>query len=292
MGAEGSQDRKGQGHGRHRGGRGPERASRGPAAGKARKKTGAKGGSGAPPSQRGRSQPRRGGDRRDRTAKPVIPRDVPRVPRGVWRDIDAATAHGRAPEVARAVSAASEVADEEPERAAALLAWAKDVAPRSAVVREAVGVHAYRVGDFHTAARELQAYRRLSGRQDQNHLLADSLRATGRGDRVRELVEAMGDDVAEERRLEAKIVHAGALADAGDPLRAREILERAGGEPRAAGPAHLRLWYVAAELSVQLGDRGHAAELLEAVVTIDPDFLDAGGWLAQLRGDHDADEQP
>lgn len=238
--------------------------------------------------QRGRApSPRRGRDRpgRRRVPKPAIPDDVPRLPSGVWRDIDAATAHGLAPEVARAVSGAAELADSEPERATALLRWAKDTAPRSAAVREALGVDAYRRGDFETAARELAAYRRLSGRQDQNHLLADSLRATGRRDRVRELVDAMGPDVDEERRVEAHIVHAGALADAGDVLRAREVLERVGGEPAVAAPHHLRLWYLAAELSVELGDVEHAAELLDAVVTIDPDFLDAADWLAELRGD-------
>lgn len=223
--------------------------------------------------------------------KPAIPEDVPRVPGPVWRDIDAATAHGLAPEVARAVSGAAELAESDSERARALLGWAKQAAPRSAAVREALGVDAYRRGDFQTAASELGAYRRISGRQDQNHLLADSLRATGRGDRVRELVDAMGQDVEEERRLEAYLVYAGMLADAGDVLRAREILERAGGEPRAAGSQHLRVWYLAAELSLQLGDRAHAVELLQAVVTLEPDFLDAAERLVEL-GEWDADDEP
>jgi tetratricopeptide (TPR) repeat protein len=203
----------------------------------------------------------------------------------VWRDIDAATAHGLAPEVARAVSAAGELAESDPERARGLLQWAKETAPRSAAVREALGVDAYRQADFEAAARELAAYRRLSGRQDQNHLLADSLRATGRSERIRELVQAMGDDVEEERRFEAHMVHAGALADAGDVLRAREVLDRVGAHPGLAGPHHLRLWYMAAELSLELGDRDRAVELLGAVVAIDPDFLDAADRLAELEGE-------
>lgn len=238
---------------------------------------------GAKASEGGGKRPRGG------TRKPTIPEDVPRVSKPVWRDIDAATAHGLAPEVARAVSGAAELAESDPERATALLRWAKETAPRSAAVREALGVDAYRRGDYQTAASELGAYRRISGRQDQNHLLADSLRATGRGDRVRELVEAMGDDVDEERRLEGHLVHAGTLADAGDVLRAREVLERAGGEPRAAGSQHLRLWYLAADLSLELGDRSHAVELLQAVVTLDPDFLDAAERLVEL-GEWDADD--
>lgn len=291
MGARGDQGRSGQGSG-PRGSGGPPRR-RGAASGRRRPSgdgsgpkgpAGGKSGGRRPPAGGKPGRGRHGGDRRT-SGKPTIPEDVPRVPRGVWRDIDASTSHGLAPEVARAVSGAAQVAEEEPQRASALLSWAKEVAPRSAAVREALGVHAYRSGDYETAARELQAYRRISGRQDQNHVLADSLRGTGRTDRIRELVEAMGEDVAPERRLEASMVHAGALADAGDVLRAREILERAGGEPAVAGAAHLRLWYMAAELSVQLGDRRHAAELLEAVLTMDPDFLDAGEWLGELTGE-------
>lgn len=249
----------------------------------ARDGTGGSGRTGGKPGGGGAKRPRRG------ARKPIIPEDVPRVSKPVWRDIDAATAHGLAPEVARAVSGAAELAESDPERATALLRWAKETAPRSAAVREALGVDAYRRGDYQTAASELGAYRRISGRQDQNHLLADSLRATGRGDRVRELVEAMGDDVDEERRLEAHLVHAGTLADAGDVLRAREVLERAGGQPRAAGTQHLRLWYLAADLSLELGDRSHAVELLQAVVTLDPDFLDAAERLVEL-GEWDADD--
>lgn len=270
----------------------------GPPRGQARSgKGGSAPGGGKPRS--GGSKPRPGGGKPragggspggGRAQKPPIPEDVPRVTGPVWRDIDAATAHGLAPEVARAVSGAAELAESDPDRATALLGWAKAVAPRSAAVREALGVDAYRRGDFQTAASELGAYRRISGRQDQNHLLADSLRATGHGDRVRELVEAMGEDVDEERRLEAHLVHAGMLADAGDVLRAREVLERAGGEPRAAGPQHLRLWYLAAELSLELGDRGRAVELLHAVVTLDPDFLDAAERLVELD-EWDADDE-
>lgn len=278
---------RGTGRSNRSGGRGSGDAERrgGPPRRQGRSgKPAAKGGTGGKPSGRSDRQPRRA------ARKPTIPEDVPRVPGPVWRDIDAATAHGLAPEVARAISGAAELAESEPERATALLRWAKETAPRSAAVREALGVDAYRRGDYQTAASELGAYRRISGRQDQNHLLADSLRATGRGDRVRELVEAMGTDVDEERRLEAHLVHAGTLADAGDVLRAREVLERAGGEPRAAGTQHLRLWYLAADLSLELGDRTHAVELLQAVVTLDPDFLDAAERLVEL-GEWEADDE-
>lgn len=239
--------------------------------------------SGREPRAEGRGRPpgRSGGGAR----KPPIPEDAPKLPRGVWRDIDAATPAGLGPEVARAVSSAGELADEEPDRAAALLAWAKDIAPRSAAVREAIGVAAYRRGDFAVAATELGTYRRLSGRQDQNHLLADSLRATGRGDRVRELVEAMGGEVDEERRVEALLVYAGTLVDRGDALRAREVLERGTPSEEAIGAHHLRLWYFAAELSLEVGDRARAAELWEAVVTVDPEFLDAAEQLESVASE-------
>lgn len=201
----------------------------------------------------------------------------------MFRDIDAATPPGLAPEVARAVAAAGDLMDDDPERATRLLEWAKSVAPRSGAVREALGILGYQQGDYERAARELASYRRLSGRQDQNHLLADSLRATGRADRVRELVHEMGPEVHEERRVEGWLVYAGVVADRDDPVRAQQLLERlelsTGVEAQ-----HLRLWYATAEFAERAGNRERAAELLEAVVTVEPDFLDAAEWLARLQG--------
>src|SRR5439155_466722 len=67
---------------------------------------------------------------------------------------------------------------------------AKELAPRSGAVREVLGMALYRAGRFQEALRELQAYRRLTGRLDQNHLIADSHRALGAPDKALEAARA------------------------------------------------------------------------------------------------------
>src|SRR6266487_5173676 len=57
---------------------------------------------------------------------------------------------------------------------------AKELAPRSPAVREVLGIALYGLDQWQDALRELQAYRRMTGRVDQNHLIADSLRGLGR----------------------------------------------------------------------------------------------------------------
>ncbi|MGH2635617.1 MAG: hypothetical protein ACRDHU_05665, partial [Actinomycetota bacterium] len=73
--------------------------------------------------------------------------------------------------------------------AAAEAQKAKDLAPRSASVREVLGLALYRLERFREALTEMQAYRRMSGRADQNHIIADCLRAIGRPDRAVPLAE-------------------------------------------------------------------------------------------------------
>ena len=53
-------------------------------------------------------------------------------------------------------------------------------AGRVGVVREAVGITAYAIGDFALALRELRTYRRITGKNDQLPLMVDSERGVGR----------------------------------------------------------------------------------------------------------------
>ena len=57
---------------------------------------------------------------------------------------------------------------------------AKRLSPRSAAVREVLGLALYGQERWQEALTELKAYRRISGRADQNHVMADCLRALGR----------------------------------------------------------------------------------------------------------------
>jgi hypothetical protein len=64
---------------------------------------------------------------------------------------------------------------------------AADRAGRIAIVRETVGLTAYTIGDFALALREMQTYRRLSGKNDQLPIMVDSERGLGRPERALEL---------------------------------------------------------------------------------------------------------
>jgi hypothetical protein len=153
------------------------------------------------------------------------------------------------------------------------LAWAKHQAPRVGAVREAYGVACYLDGDWAKALTELQAYRRMTGRNDQNHLIADSQRGLGRdSSKVAEPVEELlaDDRIKDDLRAEAVIVWAGALADGGDLDAARAVLRRELARVHDPGDDHVvRLVTVAAELAERDGDPDAAAamraELAEGV---------------------------
>jgi Tfp pilus assembly protein PilF len=222
--------------------------------------------------------------------KPRLPDERPHIQRDAYRDLRGSVPPGRLDDVVRAYGAAGEaLQDGEPERALPYLEWAKAVAPRSAAVREALGVAHYQRGDYAAAAAELTAYRRLSGREDQNHLLADCARAAGRHERVREYVEAMsrGPGVGRDRVVEGMLVLAGDLADRGDPEEGLAVLRRVGLEPQRIEPWQPRVWYAAADLAERLGEREQARDYLEAIVAVDPDFLDAA---ERLAGDDPRDQ--
>lgn len=172
-------------------------------------------------------------------------------------------------------------------RALELLRWARSRAPRSTAIREGLGIALYLDERFEEAHRELQAYRRISGRADQNHLLADTARATGRPEHVAELVDEMlaahaSKQLPVDRLVEALIVQASIRAERGDHLGALATLERAP-LPAELGEAHGRLWYAAGDIAEQMGDTALAREYFESVLTVEDDFLDTEERLAALQ---------
>lgn len=186
----------------------------------------------------------------------------------------------RADDVALALSIGSAAIDEDrSDVALEVLGWAKHEAPRVAAVREAYGVALYLDERFGAALTELQAYRRLTGRNDQNHLVADCLRALGRDlDLVAEAAETLLADAQapEDRRAEAALVWAGALADDGDVGAARSVLRRFLERRRGGDAEHdLRVRYLAADLAERDHDRDELRRQLESIVAVDPGFLDA-----------------
>ena len=135
--------------------------------------------------------------------------------------------------VAGHLVAAGTLVDEDPEAALAHARAARDRASRVAVVREAVGVAAYHAGDYAEAARELRAYRRMSGDHSYRAVLADCERALGRPEVALRLVaEALTESPDEEEQAELRLVEAGARRDLGEDAAARLVLEAAlGGRP-------------------------------------------------------------
>lgn len=215
--------------------------------------------------------------------------DEPSLPRGVIKEIDRAIGAGpRARDVALALSVGSAAIDEGYiEVALEALAWAKHQAGRVPTIREAYGVALYLDERYADALSELQAYRRMSGQVDQNHLVADCLRALGRGlDQVAAACEELlaAHEVADERRAEAAIVWAAALADAGQLATGRAILRRFL-EPHAGETAEhlLRVRHLAAELAGRGGDLADERRQLEAIAVAEPGFLDVDERLAALE---------
>jgi tetratricopeptide (TPR) repeat protein len=227
---------------------------------------------------------RRGPRRDTRRAQPK-PRADADLPREVVEDVRAA-AGGKGNRAVRLMERAVGALDAgravEAERAAS---EAKALATRSGAVREVLGLALYRRGKFREALRELQAYRRLTGRVDQNHLIADAHRALGAPDKaVRAAREALDAEVRlpAEVRSEAAVVGGAALADLGRYDEALSLLRRFDRGPEVARPYDLRLWYVIADVLERSGQRKEAAQVFRRILGHQPDAFDVPARLARL----------
>ena len=141
----------------------------------------------------------------------------------------------------------------------------------------------YRRGSFREALRELQAYRRLTGRPDQNHLIADCHRALGAPEKALPLVrEALNARIGAEARAEAAVVGGSALADLGRYEEALTLLRRFERAGDAARPYDLRVWYVTGDVLERAGRVREAARAFRRVVDHDPEAFDAAERLSQL----------
>ena len=168
-------------------------------------------------------------------------------------------------------------------RAAAEAEQAKKLAPRSAAVREVLGLAHYGQERFREALSEMQAYRRMSGRADQNHIVADCYRALGQPEKAVDLAEeAVRAKIPDEARAEAAVVGASALADLGRIEQALALLHRLPTRPDVGRPFDLRIWYVTGDILERAGRRSEAAKEFRRVLRYDPAAFDAAERLAQL----------
>ena len=172
--------------------------------------------------------------------------------------------------------AAGAYLEEDYEDAIRLGEQAKHMALRAIGPRELLGFVYYRAGRWQEAARELSAFRRLSGTPEQNAVLADCYRAQGKPEKAIELCdEVTPASVTPDVYYEANIVAAGALADTGRLDDAIARLERLELQPENAEEHHLRAWYALADLLERRGRFTQAREWFEAVAAVDPDATDA-----------------
>jgi tetratricopeptide (TPR) repeat protein len=161
---------------------------------------------------------------------------------------------------------------------------AKTLAQRSSTVREVLGIAMYRAGRYREAATELLSYRRMSGRIDQNHLIADAYRALGAPDKAIPLInEALAADLPPQARAEAAVVGGAALADVGRYPEALAVLRAFPTTPEAGSPHDLRVWYVTADVLLRAGRPEEAGELLRLIQRHDPGAFDVEDRLAEAE---------
>lgn len=222
--------------------------------------------------------PRPGGRRRP-TAAPA-----PNLTREVTEEIQRVT---RPTEVRDALSRLSRAVEllERGDTGAALAegAKAKQLSPRSGSVREVLGLAYYGQERWQEALTEMKAYRRMTDRVDQNHIIADCLRALGRpAEAVPLAEEELRSKIPNEAKAEAVIVAASALADQGRFPEALAFLARARTREDVAEDYTLRLWYVRGDILARAGRSEEAALEFRKVMRHDPGAFDAAERLAAL----------
>ena len=231
----------------------------------------------------GRKMPRPLRPRAGQRARPT-PRKRGDLPREVLDDLRRSTRPTDQPTAESRLSRAIELLQRgDPGGAVAEAEKVKALASRSAAAREVLGLAYYAAGRWKDAVAELKAYRRMTGRQDQNHVIADALRGLGRpGEAVPLAEEELRAKVSNEAKAEAVVVAASALADQGRFAEALAFLGRARTKDDVAEPYTLRLWYVRGDILDRAGRSEEAAVEFRRILRHDIGAFDAAERLAQL----------
>ena len=174
----------------------------------------------------------------------------------------------------------------DPEQAYRYAQAAKQLAARVGIVREVSGVMAYNSGRWAEALTELQAGRRMTGRNDYLPLMADSERGLGRLDRALDLVHsAEAKRLPRAAQIELRIVESGIRRDQGladAAVLALQVPELTDGKQR---PWSARLFYAYGEALLAAGRPEAAREAFSRAVVADEDEqTDALARLDELDG--------
>ena len=216
-------------------------------------------------------------------AKPPRPRK--KLPRAVVLEVAEEAGSVRAARFTQLLAEATKAYDHDRYQEALFpLKRLRDAAPAMSSARELLGLCFYRLGRWGEAAKELEAFRELSGSYDQHPTLADCYRARKRWAKVNELWDDLreaspGADLV----AEGRIVAAGALADQGNVAGAIELLEAGRTSVKRPQAHHLRLWYALGDLYERAGEIPRARELFRRVAAADPDLADVAQRVAALR---------
>lgn len=188
--------------------------------------------------------------------------------------------------VARHLVMTGRLLDEDPEAALAHARAARALAGRVGVVREAAGLAAYLNGEWADALSELRTARRVTGRPDHLHVMADCERALDRPERA--LAYADDPDVPrleQENRVELVIVLAGARRDLDQAEAAVLLLQDPARRTTAKRPWAARLWYAYADALLAAGRPDEARDWFSRAAEIDDDGeTDAAERLLEMDG--------
>jgi len=199
-------------------------------------------------------------------ADDVSARDLDRAARAELRSLPESLAE----KVARHLVAAGRLLDDDPEGARAHAWYARRLAPRLAVVREAAGVTAYAAGDYAAALAELRAVRRMTGDPSGLPIMADCERGLGRPERA--LALTRDPDVKKldaAAKVELGIVASGARRDRGEYDAAVVALQGPALDSETLQPWTARLWYAYAAALEDAGRTDDARRWFESVAAID-----------------------
>ncbi len=246
-------------------GRSDRGGSGGSSSSRDRPQRGGKGRSSSP--DRPRSTGRPSGSRPD--SKPNGPEDfrdglgdidVSILPRDVVADLEVLSPGVKA-RVERWLAAARLALEEDPLQAYEYAQEAGRIGGRSSVVREAVGVAAYQAGEFAAARKDLQAARRIGGRDDLIPLIADCERALGN---PRKAVDLANSDEAKrlrgETQAELLLVASGARLDMDQTNAAVSLLRGPCSNTPANAAWASRIYYGYGEALLANGDAETARE--------------------------------
>lgn len=213
---------------------------------------------------------------RVRVSKIVPDADTPLLPRPLELELSDTAIRARAKTAIAAMRVALAAFDAgEHTKALRAATAAKDAAPRSPSVREALGLIYQALGSHKEALSELLASRRISGSAYQLPAIAECYLSLGRPDRaLEELAGLDRNAVPPEVWADAQIARAKGHEARGNVDAAVGVLRNADEWPPTPGPHHARVRYALADTLFRGGQREEARRLFARIALWDRDYRD------------------